>query len=936
MTMATNTTNRVDMGACRNPALNIRPDLARAATAITGPSVDDELVGPRGDWWWTGKHPTDCPGFDKAAGVLRSLPLPNLRNFTRQSVLDYFDNIWTLNEVLFASLQTTDAFIRQPYHQLRHPMMFYYGHTAVVYINKFRVAGVLEGPIDQYLEQLMETGVDEMSWDDLSRGRDDWPSVREVHAYRQKAYAVVRDIILNHPALDKKEVTWDDPAWALFLGFEHERIHLETSSVLIRELPLSSVRKPEFWPDYHPSSRTPSAPVPTKGVDYPANNLVSVRGGAVVLGKDMAYPSFGWDNEYGRKEIHVKPFSATQFKVTNGEFLQFVKAGGYMAPKYWSAEGWAWKTFRNVKWPTFWMPDGPQGLHKYKLRVLFDAVDMRWDWPVDVNYHEGRAFAAWRTEQDGSPVRYRLVTEAEHNLMRSTRDRVDAHLFAGPEEQAAAQAAGRAPSADETLSPDLAMQLTGDTALRGGPAGGFNLQLAYGSQSPVTELPPSEKGFYDVFGNAWEWGEDHYAAYPGFKVHPYYEDFSAPCFAGKHQLIFGGSFISTGQLASKFARYQFRPHFFQHATFRLVRSDVDLSQYDSARYGPHNPVNPFYETSCMDAAPPHVGDGPCCSASRRAAFTSTLVEDAASTKAKLEAAQIAYENDAILSQYLSLHYGPIDRVYPDLLRETGIIADALDFPRKLSDCLTSWAERCGLLSSQGEQQQEEASASGRSESESNNNSSTSRRALDLGCAVGRSSFELSRRFGEVVGVDISKTFVEVAGRMRDNGRLDYDCVLEGHVTERLTAALPAPAPAATASGQSGEQPLQPSRCRFLQGDACSLPPALGQFDAVLAANLLCRVPEPAACIAQIKASLRPGGVALLTSPFSWLEQYTDRSNWLGGGYRDGLPNRSADALKALVAPDFEVLEEGSMPLLIREHARKYQLINAHKLVLRRK
>lgn len=145
---------RVDMGGCRNPSLNIRPDLARAATAITGPSVDDELLGPRGTWWWTGKPPAECPGFDKAAGVLRSLPLPNSGSFTRQSVLEYFDNTWTLTEVLLASLQTTDAFIRQPYHQLRHPMIFYYGHPAVLYINKFRVAGLLSQGINQYVEQV--------------------------------------------------------------------------------------------------------------------------------------------------------------------------------------------------------------------------------------------------------------------------------------------------------------------------------------------------------------------------------------------------------------------------------------------------------------------------------------------------------------------------------------------------------------------------------------------------------------------------------------------------------------------------------------------------------------------------------------------------------------------------------------------------------------
>lgn len=54
--------------------------------------------------------------------------------------------------------------------------------------------------------------------------------------------------------------------------------------------------------------------------------------------------------------------------------------------------------------------------------------------------------------------------------------------------------------------------------------------------------------------------------------------------------IIGGSFVSTGQLGSKFARYQFRPHFFQHASFRVVAPGVDESQYDMQRYGPNNPI----------------------------------------------------------------------------------------------------------------------------------------------------------------------------------------------------------------------------------------------------------------------------------------------------------------------------------------------------------
>jgi hypothetical protein len=71
------------------------------------------------------------------------------------------------------------------------------------------------------------------------------------------------------------------------------------------QLPLESVRKPEFWPDYHPSISEASSAVPKQGSDFPANPLLAVGGSRVVLGKPDDFPSFGFDNEYGRKEIQV-------------------------------------------------------------------------------------------------------------------------------------------------------------------------------------------------------------------------------------------------------------------------------------------------------------------------------------------------------------------------------------------------------------------------------------------------------------------------------------------------------------------------------------------------------------------------------------------------------------------------------------------------------
>lgn len=98
--------------ATRNPSLNIRPELAASSGAPGGAAhsaSEAELHGPRGPWWWTGKTPEECPGFDADSGTLKSLAMPPTTGFTRQQVLDYFDNCWTLTEVLFAALQVRQA-----------------------------------------------------------------------------------------------------------------------------------------------------------------------------------------------------------------------------------------------------------------------------------------------------------------------------------------------------------------------------------------------------------------------------------------------------------------------------------------------------------------------------------------------------------------------------------------------------------------------------------------------------------------------------------------------------------------------------------------------------------------------------------------------------------------------------------------------------------
>ncbi len=423
----------------------------------------------------------------------------------------------------------------------------------MLYVNKLRVAGLLSKGLNAVYESLFETGVDEMAWDDLSKNEMVWPRVEEVLEFRRETYRILTDLIAS-PAFDEGAAPYDEGSqgWALLLGFAHEEIHLETSSVLIRELPAGLVAQPEWWPLPHPSAaaRAPAAFPPVAGVDYPAPELAPVEATEVKLGRpaDGSADLFGWDNEFGARTVPVPAFSAGVAKVTNGEFWHFVSSGGYREERHWSEEGRRWRAYRNTKWPCFWVLDGPQGLFKFRLRTVFSVIDMQWDWPAVVNLHEAEAYCAWYAEREGLKARgltARITAEAEHHALgRGVYNTAD----------------GRTDPVRTRAGEDFAKE------------GRFNLNLAYGSEGPVRAGARSELGFHDVLGNVWEWTADHFNPLPGFKVHPYYDDFSTPCFDGKHFVIMGGSFVSTGNEASVFSRYHFRPHFYQHAGFRVTVS----------------------------------------------------------------------------------------------------------------------------------------------------------------------------------------------------------------------------------------------------------------------------------------------------------------------------------------------------------------------------
>jgi len=255
-----------------------------------------------------------------------------------------------------------------------------------------------------------------------------------------------------------------------------------------------------------------------------------------------------------------------------------------------------------------------------------------------------------------------------------------------------------------------------------------------------------------------------------------------------------------------------------------------------------------------------------------------------------------YENQKTLSEYLLFHYGKLEQIlpYPFGPREH------LDFPaRCVSECLD-----ISRLPSKA-------------------------RALDLGCAVGRSSFELSRYCESVIGIDASKKFIKAAREIQRHGFIRFERVEEGSLTTSCKVKLPTKVHANRVSFQIGDalnlqvalKQLPLSRARKNGNDTNMF----RKFDVVLLANLIDRLRDPQKCLAQLPKYVKAGGQLIITSPYTWLEEFTPRKNWLCCGVaRNKKRITTLDSLKKILQRDFQLLRTKDLPFVIREHARKFQ------------
>ncbi len=297
-------------------------------------------------------------------------------------------------------------------------------------------------------------------------------------------------------------------------------------------------------------------------------------------------------------------------------------------------------------------------------------------------------------------------------------------------------------------------------------------------------------------------------------MHPLYDDFSTPTFDGKHNLIKGGSWISTGNESTQSSRYAFRRHFYQHAGFRYVESHQDP-----------------------------------------ASMTSLNI----------------YETDELISQYLEFHYGDEYFSVPNF-------------------CVNGIKQCIHEIQS-----------------------THTTKALDIGCSVGRASFELAKTFDHVDGIDFSARFIQQAYNLTELGEKRYTIRTEGDLVEFKSITL-----------AQFSYIEEAKKINFVQGDACNLKPQFSGYDLVYASNLIDRLGDPKVFLMTIHQRINEGGYLVITSPYTWLEEYTTKANWLGGIKVHGENFTTLDGLTETLIPHFELIAVKEIPFVIRETKRKFQ------------
>ncbi|MBD3334217.1 MAG: ergothioneine biosynthesis protein EgtB [Candidatus Eisenbacteria bacterium] len=308
------------------------------------------------------------------------------------------------------------------------------------------------------------------------RGLLSRPSLDEVKAYREHVDRKMRGLGAQ------REVGEDSLGRIIELGLHHEQQHQELLLTDIKHVFGCNPLHPVYAPAV-PGGGTPSEPMEWFRYDE----------GLHQAGHEGA--SFAYDNETPRHRVYLRAFELASRPVTNGEFLQFIRDGGYRDPRLWLSDGWAFLHEHEIRAPLYW--EERDGVWYHHTLNGYREIDP--DEPVcHISYYEADAYAAW--------VGARLPAEAEWELAAA----------AIPQRGNLLESKAFHPSSGAKILGEAEPVAT--AALAGGALEEGRRRDDHapaGAQSTTVVEPDGPR---QLFGDVWEWTRSPYTPYPGYRA----------------------------------------------------------------------------------------------------------------------------------------------------------------------------------------------------------------------------------------------------------------------------------------------------------------------------------------------------------------------------------------------------------------------------------
>jgi len=396
-----------------------------------------------------------------------------------------------LQERLYSARQLTDsifgllkpeALYSRPIPE-RHRLVFYLGHLEAFDWNLICRKTLGVDSLSPQFDTLFEFGIDPPVGQAATDEPSDWPSVEEIQAYNRR----VRERI--DESLDRA------PEQIIQVALEHRLMHAETLAYLLHNLPYGQ-------------KTTHAAPV-VHSTNPLVNPMIEIATGVATLGQKPG--EFGWDNEFAEHRVNVPGFRVSKYKITNGQYLDFVREGA-PAPFFWTLRG-----------------------DRFIYRGMFSEIPLPLNAPVYVTHAEATAYARWAGNK--------LPTEAQfHRAAYETPEGVERPYPWGNGEPEASR-------------------------------GNFNFQRWGWDPVDVNANPAgdSASGVSQLVGNGWEWTATKFGPFPGFQPMPFYPGYSQNFFDEEHYVMKGGSPVTAACMLRRSFRNWFRPNYpYVYASFRVV------------------------------------------------------------------------------------------------------------------------------------------------------------------------------------------------------------------------------------------------------------------------------------------------------------------------------------------------------------------------------